>query len=152
QLLAAYDQISARCKSVLVQEFIEGAGAGYFALMRDGQLRAEFAHRRIRDVRPTGSGSALRASVRPDPRVREAALAILSAIGWDGVAMVECRLRNDGTPIFMEVNGRFWASLPLAIYAGANFPALLAEMAEFGDVKTREDYRTGVRCRWILGD
>ena len=66
--------------------------------------------------------------------------------------MVEFRLRNDGTPIFMEVNGRFWTSLPLAIYAGANFPALLAEMAEFGDVKTREDYRTGVRCRWILGD
>jgi predicted ATP-grasp superfamily ATP-dependent carboligase len=154
ELLAAFDQMSRRSSGALVQEFVEGEGAGYFALMREGELRLEFAHRRIRDVRPTGSGSAVRASASPDPRMREAALAILQALKWHGVAMVEFRVRPDGTPVFMEVNGRFWNSLPLSVYAGADFPALLAEMAERGDVKVKatSGYRLNVRCRWLLGD
>ena len=152
ELLTALDSMSRRSSCALVQEYVEGAGAGYFALMREGELRLEFAHRRIRDVRPTGSGSAVRISARPDPRMREAALAILQALRWHGVAMVEFRVRPDGTPVFMEVNGRFWNSLPLSVYAGADFPALLAELAERGDVAASSDYRLGVRCRWLLGD
>ena len=152
EFAAAYDELSERCSAVLAQEFVEGEGAGYFALMREGELRAEFAHARIRDVRPTGSGSAVRVSVRPDPRMREAALSILSALKWHGVAMVEFRRRADGTPVFMEVNGRFWNSLPLAVYAGADFPRMLARLAEHGDVESQAGYREGVRCRWLLGD
>jgi len=140
------------CSAVVVQEFVEGAGAGYFALMNRGILRAEFAHRRIRDVHPTGSGSALRESVAPDLKIRESSLALLRALNWHGVAMVEFRLRNDGVPVFIEVNGRFWHSLPLACYAGADFPALLARMAEFGDVEPPRPYKVGVRCRWLVGD
>lgn len=152
EFAAAYDEMTRRSNSVLAQQYVEGEGAGYFALMREGELRAEFAHRRIRDVRPTGSGSAVRVSVEPDPRMRDAALDMLKALGWHGVAMVEFRIRPDGEPVFMEVNGRFWNSLALAVYAGADFPAMLAEMAERGDVEPRGGYRTGVRCRWLLGD
>ncbi|HEY9403722.1 MAG TPA: ATP-grasp domain-containing protein [Pyrinomonadaceae bacterium] len=152
EFIEAFRELRNRCSAALVQEFVEGAGVGYFALMREGELRAEFAHRRIRDVRPTGSGSAVRESARPSPRVREAALAVLSALNWHGVAMVEFRLRADGTPVFLEVNGRFWNSLPLAVYAGVDFPALLAELAEHGDTRAPGDYRAGVRCRWMLGD
>lgn len=152
EFLAAYEEMARRCSAVLAQEFIDGEGAGYFALMCDGQLRMEFAHRRIRDVRPTGSGSAVRVSVRPDARLREAGLAILRALKWHGVAMVEFRQRADGTPVFLEVNGRFWNSLPLAVYAGADFPAWLAHMAEHGDVEPQMDYQAGLRCRWLLGD
>jgi predicted ATP-grasp superfamily ATP-dependent carboligase len=94
----------------------------------------------------------VRVSVRPDARIREAGLAILRALKWHGVAMVEFRQRADGTPVFLEVNGRFWNSLPLAVYAGADFPALLARMAEHGDVEPQVDYREGLRCRWLLGD
>ena len=152
QFLAAFPDVSSRTSSVLVQEFIPGTGTGYFALMCHGELRAEFAHRRIRDVHPAGSGSALRESMFPDSRVREAALAILRALNWHGVAMVEFRVRKDGMPVFLEVNGRFWNSLPLACYAGVNFPALLAQVAEHGDVAPVTGYRPGVRCRWLLGD
>lgn len=141
-----------RAPVVLVQEYVEGTGAGYFALMRHGELRAEFAHRRIRDVRPTGSGSAVRESAAIDPRVREASVAILKALNWHGVAMVEFRIRPDGTPVFMEVNGRFWNSLALPVNAGVDFPALLAALAEHDDVEPVTDYPLGVRCRWWLGD
>jgi len=149
---AAYQQMTKTCSVILVQEFVEGEGTGYFALMHHGKLRAEFAHRRIRDVRPTGSGSAVRVSVEPDPEIRQASLAILEALHWHGVAMVEFRHHVGQRPVFMEVNGRFWTSLALACYAGVDFPALLATMAESGDVSPVAQYRTGVRCRWLLGD
>jgi predicted ATP-grasp superfamily ATP-dependent carboligase len=145
-------ELRARCASVLVQEFVVGTGAGYFALMRAGELRGEFAHRRLRDVRPTGSGSALRESVVPTAAIRDASLLLLRAVGWHGVAMVEFRVQADGTPVFLEVNGRFWNSLALAVHAGVDFPLGVARMAEHGDIAPLGTGRPGVRCRWFLGD
>jgi predicted ATP-grasp superfamily ATP-dependent carboligase len=66
--------------------------------------------------------------------------------------MVEYRKQPGSPAVFMEVNGRFWHSLPLACYAGVDFPALLARMAEGGDIEPNVGYRSGVRCRWLLGD
>jgi predicted ATP-grasp superfamily ATP-dependent carboligase len=152
ELVNAFTEMRRHCSSVLVQEFVEGTGTGYFALMKHGELRAEFAHRRIRDVHPTGSGSALRESILPAPQIREASLAMLRALNWHGVAMIEYRLRSDNVPVFLEINGRFWHSLPLACYAGADFPALVAKMAEFGDVDSPSPYKIGVQCRWLVGD
>jgi predicted ATP-grasp superfamily ATP-dependent carboligase len=151
--MVAYRKLSLRCRSVLVQEFIPGRGAGYFALMHHGRLHAEFAHRRIRDVRPTGSGSSVRESTRPDARLRDASRRLLEALNWHGVAMVEFRVRPDGTPVFLELNGRFWNSLALAVNAGVDFPRLLASMAS-GAAPTAAvpAYPPGVRCRWLLGD
>lgn len=149
---AEYEEMSRKCSGVLVQEFVDGVGAGYFALMRHGELRAEFAHRRIRDLRPTGSGSVVRVSVEPNPAIRAASLAMLKALNWHGVAMVEFRQQGTKPPVFMEVNGRFWHSLALACFAGVDFPSLLARMAEHGDVEPSNHLRPGVRCRWVLGD
>jgi predicted ATP-grasp superfamily ATP-dependent carboligase len=152
QFRDAYRDITTRSSAVLVQEFVPGEGLGFFALMHHGELRAEFAHRRIRDVHPTGSGSAVRVSIEPDPEIRRTSLAILTALRWHGVAMVEYRKQPHSPAVFMEVNGRFWHSLALSGYAGVDFPALLACMAENGDVQPRDGYRSGVRCRWLLGD
>jgi predicted ATP-grasp superfamily ATP-dependent carboligase len=148
----ALSKMRRHCSTVLAQEYIEGSGSGYFALMNQGELRAEFAHRRIRDVHPTGSGSALRESIVPPANIREASLAMLRNLRWHGVAMVEYRIRTDGTPVFLEINGRFWHSLALACYAGVDFPALLAELAEHRDVTPPTPYKIGVRCRWFVGD
>jgi predicted ATP-grasp superfamily ATP-dependent carboligase len=63
----AFLDIRSRSSAVLLQEFVEGEGTGYFALIDHGELCAEFAHRRIRDVYPTGSGSAVRVSIAVDP-------------------------------------------------------------------------------------
>src|SRR5207253_9409725 len=86
EFVAVWAAMERRCRSALVQEFVEGAGVGFFALTRRGEIRAEFAHRRLRDVRPTGSGSSLRVSVTLDRRVRDAAVAMLPGPEWPGVA------------------------------------------------------------------
>ena len=40
---------------------------------------------------------------------------------WTGLAMVEFRVGPRG-PVLMEINGRIWGSLPLAVKSGADFP------------------------------
>ncbi len=152
ELVSAYAELRQRCSAVLVQEFIPGTGAGYFCVMEQGHPIAEFAHRRIRDVRPTGSGSALRESVPQTPELQSAGRALLGSLGWHGPAMVEFRQSANQSLCFLEINGRFWNSLALAVYAGADFPALLAEIAAGRPTGTSVPYREGVRCRWLLGD
>jgi hypothetical protein len=56
-----------------------------------------------------------------------------------------------GQPFLMEVNGRFWGSLQLAIDAGVDFPALLAACALDEKVDPQPNYRVGVRSRWWWG-
>jgi predicted ATP-grasp superfamily ATP-dependent carboligase len=50
QLVSRYKDPTGICSEMVAQEFVDGEGMGYFALMSHGELRAEFAHRRIRDV------------------------------------------------------------------------------------------------------
>jgi predicted ATP-grasp superfamily ATP-dependent carboligase len=152
ELALAFADLRQRTSEVLVQTFVEGEGTGYFALLNHGELRAEFAHRRIRDVRPTGSGSAVRESIPVAADLRDAGLRMLQALEWHGVAMVEFRRRPDGSLVLLEVNGRFWNSLALAIHAGVDFPRMLADLAFKGDVEPNTSYQAGVRCRWIVGD
>ena len=106
----------------LVQRFIPGYGAGVFALHGSEGPIAWFAHRRIREKPPTGGVSVLCESVGIDSVMQSAAAKLLSAVNWVGVAMVEFRVAQDGTPYLMEVNGRFWGSLQLSIDCGIDFP------------------------------
>lgn len=137
----------------LLQEFIPGKGIGGFFLMdKDGNVCAEFAHKRLRDVRPTGSGSTLRQSTRLDPKLRELSVSLLRGMQWWGIAMVEFRKdERNGNIYLMEVNGRFWGSLALAIEAGVNFPKLLVDVVQGQTVKP-PSYQEGIVVRWWLGD
>ncbi len=137
----------------LLQEFVPGSGLGVFLLIdTQGRICAEFAHRRIRDIRPTGSGSVLRESVPVDGRVRELALALLRKMEWWGVAMVEFRTDDrTGGVVLMEVNGRFWGSLQLALDSGVNFPEILIAVAG-GQSPAPPTFHSGVKVRWWLGD
>lgn len=152
-LRARYLCVHRRAPFPLIQEFVPGEGYGVSALCSHGRVRALFAHRRLRMVHPTGSGSSLRESVQVPTRMTEAACRLLEALKWHGVAMVEFKLDSrDGAPRLMEINGRFWNSLPLAVAAGVDFPFLLYRLATEGDVPESFGYRVGVKCRWLVGD
>ena len=136
----------------LVQRFIPGHGAGVFALYASAQPLAWFAHRRIREKPPTGGVSVLCESIPIDLAMRSVATRLLSAADWNGVAMVEFRVAHDGTPYLMEVNGRFWGSLQLAIDCGVDFPWLLYRHLQDLPAAAPPPYAVGRRLRWLLGD
>lgn len=138
---------------LLVQEYVEGVGEGVFLLRWGGETLGVFAHRRLREKPPSGGVSVYRESVAADPELVAASQRLLDAFGWRGVAMVEYKAPADGgAPRLMEVNGRFWGSLQLAVDAGVDFPALLVDAALGRDPAPVKTYRTGVRCRWWWGD
>lgn len=137
----------------LIQERIVGPGLGVFVLFDRGRLVASFAHRRIREKPPAGGVSVMCEAVEVDPRLVEQAVALLGPLGWHGVAMLEYKQdRRIGTPVLIEVNGRFWGSLQLAVDAGVDFPYLSCQLALGAPVEPPSSYRAGVKSRWLLGD
>ena len=138
---------------VLLQERIQGPGIGLFLCCDHGRPVATFCHERLREKPPSGGISVLRESIPVDEYARAYAQRLLGELRWDGIAMVEFkRDTRDGIPKLMEINGRFWGSLQLAIDAGVDFPALLIRMLEGKLVPEVRGYRTGVRSRWFWGD
>jgi predicted ATP-grasp superfamily ATP-dependent carboligase len=136
----------------MIQEYIAGHAEGVFVLCDHGKPIVFFAHRRLRERPPSGGVSVLSESIEPNPEAQRMARAILETVEWHGVAMIEFKVSAEGTPYLMEVNGRFWGSLQLAIDAGADFPWLLYQMAIGRDLGGVKPYITGVKCRWLLGD
>ncbi len=136
---------------VLLQEKLCGDGVGYFALAKDGVILAEFFHRRLRELPPTGGVSVLRESISPDEKMQSAGHALLRDLHWTGPAMVEFKRDANGVAKIMEINGRFWGSLQLAVDAGVDFPSLLAQAA-VGESFDPPAFRFGERSRYLLGD
>ncbi|MCS4505807.1 ATP-grasp domain-containing protein [Arhodomonas aquaeolei] len=137
---------------VLVQQRLTGEGRGVFALYDRGRAVTFFAHRRLRERPPSGGVSVLSESVPAAPELVDAADRILSAVGWHGVAMAEFKLDAAGRAHLLEINGRFWGSLQLAVDAGVDFPLMACRLALGQDPAPPAGYRTGCRSRWLLGD
>ena len=144
--------LPAEAYPVLLQQRIVGPGVGIFELLWDGRLIATFAHRRLREKPPAGGVSVYSESIAADPTLVERSRALLERFQWRGVAMVEYKIdAATGAAYVMEVNGRFWGSLALAVDAGVDFPRLLVESA-LGRVPASPSYQVGVRSRWWWGD
>lgn len=153
ELRRRLEDLPAELFPVLLQERIVGPGVGVFACYQEGRRIALFSHRRLREKPPSGGVSVLSESVPLDAEASRHAESLLSHLHWHGVAMVEFKRDDrDGSLRLMEINGRFWGSLQLAIDAGVDFPALLARMAMGETVDPILSYRPGVRTRWFLGD
>lgn len=137
-----------RC-GVLLQEYCAGEGQGVELLLHEGRALAAFQHRRLREVPITGGASAFRESVPLDPLLLDYSLRLMGELRWTGLAMVEFKSSRSG-PRLMEINGRVWGSLPLAVRSGMDFPRKLAELYLEGPptgTQLDTDYRHGVRAR-----
>jgi predicted ATP-grasp superfamily ATP-dependent carboligase len=138
---------------MVLQELIKGPGIGFFACRHRGISVALFSHRRIREKPPWGGVSVLSESIALCPRIREFSEELLKNLAWEGVAMVEFKMdHRDNVPRLMEINGRFWGSLQLAIDAGVDFPRILIDTLIDNAPAAPPTYRVGVQSRWLLGD
>jgi predicted ATP-grasp superfamily ATP-dependent carboligase len=137
----------------LIQEYCAGYGLGQIVLMHAGQAYYAFQHKRVHEWPPEGGFSSLCESVplAHHQSLMEKSIALLRALEWEGVAMVE--YRHDpatGESALMEINGRFWGSLPLACHAGASFPWFSYQLFGMGRPVAQEGYRSGIRCRFMI--
>ena len=142
----------ARAREVLLQEFVDGYGIAISGVFANGEPTALFAHRRIRESNPLGGPSAVAVSISPTDALRDSALRLMRETRYTGPAMVEYRLGwETGTPYLMEVNARFWGSVPLSMAAGADLPYAFWCVATGAD-RTDGGYREGVVGRNLFGD
>jgi predicted ATP-grasp superfamily ATP-dependent carboligase len=124
ELLAALRRYEPLGHYPLVQSYCRGHGVGQMLLMQGGNAILRFQHQRLREYPASGGVSTLCASIPIEEHSAqmEKSEALLRAIGWEGTAMVEYRFDpNTGSYWLMEINGRFWGSLPLASQCGAEF-------------------------------
>lgn len=137
----------------MIQEKIIGPGTGLFSLFDKNRHLALFSHERIREKPPSGGVSVISRSIPLDDNMVVAAEKLLSTVGWEGVAMVEFKRDiRDGKAKLMEINGRFWGTLQLAIWAGVDFPVLLLNYLQKGsNIPFHNRYLEGVQMRWLIG-
>jgi predicted ATP-grasp superfamily ATP-dependent carboligase len=152
-LRAALGRLPEAAYPVLVQQRVVGPGVGVFVLLWDDRGVATFAHRRLREKPPSGGVSVYAESIHADAALVDRSTRLLRGLGWRGVAMVEYKVDAvTGVPYLMEINGRLWGSVQLAIDAGVDFPALLVDCALGAAAPVMPTYRAGVRGRWWWGD
>ncbi len=152
ELREAFSQQARFGEGLLFQTYHRGQGVGVELLMHDSTPIAAFQHRRLSENPPSGGVAVVAVAESVDPRLLDYSVRLLNALEWEGVAMVEYRHDpTTGETVLMEVNGRFWGSLPLAVKAGMDFPYYAWEIGQRRMPTVRSTYRSGLRVRWTAG-
>jgi biotin carboxylase len=107
---------------VITQTMVSGVGEGVFGFGGASGIHALSGHRRVRMMNPRGSGSSACRSVDVAEDVIGPVERLMGKLGWQGMFMVELLRDRDGVPWFMEVNGRAWGSMVLAVRRGLDYP------------------------------
>lgn len=137
---------------VMLQEYCPGVGVGMEILIHQGECIAKFQHRRLKEAPVTGGVAILAVAEEPDPELFAQSMALLRALEWEGVAMVEFRVdRETRQTALMEVNGRFWGSVSFPILAGVDFPLYYWQVLHGERPNAPARYSVGMRWRWSPG-
>ncbi len=131
--------------AVVVQPFLSGSISSFNGVVKGGRWIAA-VHQRYERVWPPQCGASSAAVTIPhDPTLEEKLLEFVA--GHEGIIEIEFA---DGHVI--DVNPRAYGSLPLALRAGANLPAVWCAAAQ--DELLPQPIRAipGVRYRWLDAD
>jgi predicted ATP-grasp superfamily ATP-dependent carboligase len=143
------DLVEAGC---VIEPRPEGRYLGYGVVCRDGEVLAEIFQERLREQGGLSGVSTLAQTLPTDAAVRAAARPLLRALGFNGAALVELFVADDGVVRLVNLIPRLWGSLGLALQAGVNVPHLLLRLAR-GDVPAAGSVAApGQRWRWTTGD
>jgi predicted ATP-grasp superfamily ATP-dependent carboligase len=146
-----------RGESPLIQERMTGEEYGVETVARRGEPFVLVTHHRLRSLSPIGGAAVLKETVEKGAlrdMLETYARKIIHELHWEGPIMVEFKVDSDTrTPKLMEVNGRFWGSLPLSVASGVDMPYHYYCLAT-GDAFPKEESteRSGVVTRHFFGD
>lgn len=141
-----------RSEPPLVQECVPGQTTTTVGVAEDGEFLAHFQERRLRTTPASGGSSTLIRGFRDETMLAHAR-EVVAELGWTGPIQVEFMWTPDDEFYLVEVNGRYWGSLPLAVASGVDVPwlhfALLAGVTPRLPCLYREDV---VQQRLLYGD
>lgn len=136
----------------LLQQPIDGRLGALIGLFHDGRLRG-----RVQQVSPrlwpTPNGVSSRAMTVPvDEGLVSRCEALLTTLGWRGLVELQFLTPAGGAPHLIDLNGRFYGSMALAIAAGPNLPDAWARQTLGMPLPPLPDGRRGLRFSWTAGD
>ena len=137
---------------LLVQQAVSGASFGVSAVCNHGRPIAWFAHKRIREMPPSGGVSTLCESVPLHPHHRDSCTQLIEHTNWHGPIMFEFMGTPEGQAWLIEVNARLWGSVQLAIDCGVDVPWLMYQLATGAPPEPVGAYAVGRQLRWFMGD
>jgi predicted ATP-grasp superfamily ATP-dependent carboligase len=138
---------------VLIQEFVSGQGIGFSCFVTAGKTYAPFEWLRVREVDPRGSASSARKSIPLDDVLVSQSQQLITAMGFEGIAMVEYKRAPDGRLVLMEINGRPWGSIGLPFACGIDYPRYLIDWCLEGKLPPEKvSYRKSILCRRAVGE
>lgn len=159
ELVTQYKKIRDRAgEAPLVQEFVVGDEYGVEMVCDNGVPLETFVHKRIRSLSPRGGAAVVKETAIETSEVakmRTYANLLIESLKWHGPVMIEFKInRKTSEVLLMEINGRWWGSLPLAVRAGVDFPMMAYKLA-IGEMVTKNplDFLSPyTRTRHFLGD
>ena len=149
---ASMEEIARSGGQALAQEFVRGDLVALICLLDGtGEPLAVVQQRALRTF-PPGAGVSTRACTEEvDPRIAERSVALLRELGWVGLVEMQFLAADDGEAYLIDLNGRFYGSLALAVSAGADV-ATAWSAAALGGARTEVKVRPGHRYQWLEGD
>jgi predicted ATP-grasp superfamily ATP-dependent carboligase len=151
ELSAFLASLPARQPLIAQERVPGGASAVSLVLGRDGAVVARFQQEMRRSWPAKAGPSSLAVSVEPDEALVGRIARLLTNIGFWGLAQVQL-VGGRERPAPVDVNPRFYGSLPLALACGVNLPALWHAVACDEPTPSPQPYRVGVTYRWLEGD
>ncbi|HCE44150.1 MAG TPA: hypothetical protein DET40_11425 [Lentisphaeria bacterium] len=143
-----WNRLKVHGKDILVQEYLSGGGFGWSAIYdRDNRCSAEITHMRLREYPVSGGPSSYCMTVKDDI-ISSYGRKILDHLKWTGPAMVEFKKNSNGEIRFLEINPRYWGSLPLARHAGINIPYIHYQLLTGIIGKLDGRYMGGVKTKF----
>ena len=136
----------------LVQEYVRGPQYSFRALYDDGEPVVTSQKRLVRGYKYARGPSVFHRAV-DRPGLAESGTRLLDALDWHGPASVQfIRDRDSGEYKLLEVNPRFWASVPMDIAAGVDYPFYFWQLANGSESIPSPSYEEGTASHRLVGE
>lgn len=121
---------------VLIQEYVYGQIIGQEFLVENGEILLGFQHLRVHQPL-SGGASSYRKSMEINKKILGYSKKMLKFMDYTGPIMFEYKYlpESEEKAKLIEINGRFWGSLPLSRFCGVDFPYVAYKMFKDGDHK-----------------
>ncbi len=147
ELVQKVAAIAGKHGNPMIQEYIPGRQRVTFPVVmgHEGELKAVFNQRIVRNFRVTGRFGAVEESVPLDWKLISGSETLLKKLGWWGPASVgTMRDPRDGQCKLMEINPRFSRNMWRTTALGYNEPSMCIKIARREAVAPVKDYPAGV--------